>query len=104
MPILTSKEEEMRKNHPLPFTNLIELECLQFFQDSQDTISIFEHDAYPNVYRAFKKFNTSLASSAPVERIFSYGKLIMTDRRTRLSDEMFEKLLVLKIKTRKLSV
>lgn len=40
--------------------------------------------------QAYTEFNTTLPSSAPVERLFSLGKRVLTPTRTLLSDENFE--------------
>ena len=48
-----------------------------------------------NVLRAFKRYNTSLPSSAPVER-FSFSGMIHNLKRTRLSGAKFEQLVLLK--------
>ena len=54
-------------------------------------------DKYPNVRKAFFKYNTPIPSSAPVERLFSIAALILTTRRTRMSDSLFEELILLKV-------
>jgi len=48
------------------------------------------------VKQLFLRYNTALSSSAPVERLFSSGSLILSKRQNRLSDKLFETLLLLK--------
>ena len=42
---------------------------------------------YPAVADAFRKSNTTLPSSAAVERLFSAASQVLTARRCRLADE-----------------
>ena len=44
------------------------------------------------VQTVFMRYNTSLTSSATVERLFSSARLIASSRRHRLSDSTLEKL------------
>lgn len=74
--------------------NKEDLEVLHYFQDTSKNLSCLLH--YPNVLKVFKRYNTALPSSAPVERLFSFSGMIHNPKRTRLSDAKFEQLVLLK--------
>lgn len=52
--------------------------------------------SFPLLINLFKKYNTSIPSSAPCERLFSTAKHILTPYRCRITDENFECRLLLK--------
>lgn len=72
----------------------IESEVSRYLCDIRTNISILNE--YPHVRAAYFKFNTTLSSSAPVERVFSQSLMIFTPRRNRLSALRFEQALVMK--------
>lgn len=67
---------------------------LAYLNDPSTEIHMLQN--HPQVKQLFLKYNTVIPSSAPVERLFSTASLILTKHRNRLSDALFEKLLLLK--------
>lgn len=55
---------------------------------------------YPNILNIFIETNTTLPSRAPVERLFSQASIVLTCKRNRLKDLLFEHLLLLKVNDR----
>lgn len=72
----------------------VDTELISFFNDKQKTLDTLNN--YPRVKKALIKFNTSLCSSAPVKRLFSFAGFIHSPTRGLLSDKMFETLVFLK--------
>lgn len=77
-----------------PTQNKAELECLHYFEDQRKDLASLEQ--YPLIKQLFVRFNTSIPSSAPVERLFSFAGLINRPHRRSLNATLFEKLVVLK--------
>lgn len=51
---------------------------------------------FPRIQNVSKMYNTPTPSSAPVERLFSQGGIVLTPRRNRLSDKKFESILLMR--------
>lgn len=71
-----------------------ELELITFLNDKSKSLSSLKK--YPNITNLFIRFNTSLCSSAAVERLFSFAGFIQSPTRSSLSDDCFRKLIFLK--------
>ncbi|GBP48227.1 hypothetical protein EVAR_96816_1 [Eumeta japonica] len=71
-----------------------DLETLQYLRDEDTSLNII--NIYPTIKKVFLRYNTCLPSSAPVERLFSYGGMIMRPHRRNMSDTLFEELVILK--------
>ena len=64
--------------------------------NTRNTWRILPPNSESSINIFMSKHYTHILSSAPVERLFSFGGLIHTAKRNRLSDEMFKTLLMLK--------
>jgi len=71
-----------------------QLEYARYLEDVSTDLSMLKH--YANVKQVFIRYNTPIPSSAPVERLFSVAGLVRTAKRNRMSDHMFETLVLLK--------
>lgn len=75
--------------------NQVESEVLRYFSDDRKNEMIL--DEYPLIRNAFFRYNTTLAASGAVERLFSQSLMIFTPRRNRISSENFERALLYKL-------
>ena len=62
----------------------------EFDEEDQDEAVVFDGGI-------FIRYNTTLPSSAPVERLLSVASIVLSKRRNRLNDNLFESLLLMKI-------
>lgn len=75
-------------------TTTIKDEADVYLEDIRDDLKHLE--GYPIVSKVFKRFNTPLCSSAPLERIFNYAGMINNPKRGAIVPSNFEKSVILK--------
>ena len=75
--------------------NNVELEFMRYLEEFESDISALKK--FKTLKKLFLKFNTSLCSSAPVERMFSIAQMIHTPLRNCVKDNFFNTLLFLKL-------
>uniref|UniRef100_A0A9J8CTB9 Transposase n=1 Tax=Cyprinus carpio carpio TaxID=630221 RepID=A0A9J8CTB9_CYPCA len=71
-----------------------EEEVQRYLRDPDKSLASLK--MYPMIRDLFLKYNTTLPSSAPVERLFSKGGLIFTPHRNKMTDKHFEQALLLR--------
>lgn len=86
--------ENSNINRRSSLENIVESEVSHFLVDPNKEYRMLNQ--YPTVRAVFFKYNTTLPSSAAVERVFSQSQMIFTPRRNRISAATFEKTLILK--------
>uniref|UniRef100_A0A3B4HCG3 HAT C-terminal dimerisation domain-containing protein n=1 Tax=Pundamilia nyererei TaxID=303518 RepID=A0A3B4HCG3_9CICH len=91
----SSKEDEFfsfEENEDIYAT--AEGEVAEYLKSGATVLDSLNH--FPMIKKLSLKLNAATPSSAPVERLFSLGNLILTPKRNKLSDHKFEKLLLLR--------
>lgn len=69
-------------------------EVRKYLEDSDTSLKSLQ--AFPIIKKLFVKYNTTLPSSAPVERLFSQGGKVLTPSRNRMTDNHMEQVLLLR--------
>ncbi|KAI4832197.1 hypothetical protein KUCAC02_015172 [Chaenocephalus aceratus] len=72
----------------------VETEVMAYLKTAETGMEILKK--CPTIKAICLKLNAANPSSAPVERLFSLGSLVLSPKRNRLSDKRFEKLLLMR--------
>uniref|UniRef100_A0AAZ1Y1Y5 BED-type domain-containing protein n=1 Tax=Oreochromis aureus TaxID=47969 RepID=A0AAZ1Y1Y5_OREAU len=70
-----------------------ETEVMEYLKSAGSELGVLSQ--FPRI-KTISLYNTATPSSAPVERLFSLGNLVLTPRRNRLSSERFERLTLMR--------
>lgn len=84
-----NKDDQRRRS----LEDSVATEVARYMNDDRKNINTL--DEYPLVKKVFMRFNTTLSSSAPIERVFSHSKLFFRPQRNKTSPENFERSLLL---------
>ncbi|XP_076279910.1 uncharacterized protein LOC143208881 [Lasioglossum baleicum] len=90
---------ETQTEETMDYASEASWQILHFLKEKTDNWTIL--DKYPAIKAIFVKQNTPLPSSVSVERLFSYATMANSPKRNRLSDENFERRVLLKANLKK---
>ena len=76
-----------------PTEDDVESEAAEYFKNAKSLDCLSK---YPKIRQLFLRYNVTIPSSAPVERLFSLGSLVLSSRHNRLTDGKFERLLLMR--------
>lgn len=71
----------------------VETEVMSYFNSAPTMESLHQ---FPRIKKIALRCNAPTPSSAPVERLFSLGNLVLTPKRNRLGDGRFQRLLLMR--------
>lgn len=71
-----------------------ETEVMEYLKSAGSELGVLSQ--FPRIKAISLRYNTATPSSAPAERLFSLGNLVLTPRRNRLSSERFERLTLMR--------
>lgn len=77
-------------------SNLANLQALSFLNSKNKDLHIFNE--FPTIIEVFFKYNTTIPSSAAIERLFSKAVQVLTPSCSRLGDDTFKMILCCKSK------
>jgi len=92
-PLVSPCDDFLASFEDAPMSPLSELE--RYLSDQDKNVNMLLK--YPSIMPLFVRLNTTLPLSAPVERLFRPGSVVLTDRSGRLNDILLEHLILLKI-------
>lgn len=72
----------------------VESEIISYLRTAETEMDVLQQ--FPTIKEVSLKKNAATPSSAPVERLFSLGSLVLCPKRNKLKDKRFEKLLLMR--------
>jgi len=72
----------------------LDMQVAAYLTDKDKNIKAL--DNHPLIKNMFMRYNTTIPSSAPVERLFSLAGMTLTPKRSSLSDKTFERLVFIR--------